>query len=59
MHVRAMTIVMDATKRAPFTQSSRLLFALYSLGTSHIVEAGLYALDFSFGEIMGIGGFAQ
>ncbi|WP_245875706.1 ion channel [Puniceibacterium antarcticum] len=50
---------MDSTKRSTFTQSSRLLFALYCLGTAHIVEAGLYALGFSFGEIMGIGGFAQ
>lgn len=54
-----MNFVMTATKRAPFTQPSRLLFALYTLATAHVVEAGLYALGFSFGEIIGIGGFAQ
>lgn len=59
VHVRAMTFVMTATKLAPFTQPSRLLFALYTLATAHVVEAGLYALGFSFGEIIGIGGFAQ
>ncbi|MEQ9040214.1 MAG: ion channel [Silicimonas sp.] len=59
VHVRAMTFVMTVTKLAPFTQPSRLLFALYTLATAHVVEAGLYALGFSFGEIIGIGGFAQ
>jgi hypothetical protein len=59
VHVRAMIFVMTATKGAPFTPSSRLLFALYTLATAHVVEAGLYALGFSFGEIIGIGGFAQ
>ena len=59
VHFRAMTVVMTRTKRAPFMQSGRLLFALYSLATAHIVEAGLYALGFSVGELMGIGGFEQ
>lgn len=59
VHVRAMNFVMTATKRAPFAQPSRLLFALYTLAIAHIVEAGLYALGFSFGEIIGLGGFAQ
>ncbi|MBR9766400.1 MAG: two pore domain potassium channel family protein [Rhodobacteraceae bacterium] len=59
VHVRAMNFVMTATKRAPFAQPSRLLFALYTLAIAHIVEAGLYALGFSFGEIIGVGGFAQ
>lgn len=59
VHVRAMSFVMTATKRTPFTQSSRLLFALYTLAIAHIGEAGLYALGFSFGEFLGIGGFAQ
>lgn len=54
-----MNFVMTATKRAPFAQPSRLLFALYTLAIAHIVEAGLYALGFSFGEIIGVGGFAQ
>lgn len=54
-----MNFVMTATKRTPFTQPSRLLIALYTLATAHIVEAGLYALGFSFGEIIGVGGFAQ
>ncbi|MEQ8900571.1 MAG: hypothetical protein RID62_05060 [Roseovarius sp.] len=59
VHVRAMMFVMTRTKRAPFMQPGRLLFALYSLATAHIVEAGLYALGFSVGELMGIGGFEQ
>ncbi|KRS13429.1 ion channel [Roseovarius indicus] len=59
VHVRAMMFVKTRTKRAPFMQPGRLLFALYSLSTAHIVEAGLYALGFSVGELMGIGGFEQ
>ncbi|MEQ8928961.1 MAG: ion channel [Nitratireductor sp.] len=59
VHVRAMMLVMTRTKRAPFMQPGRLLFALYSLAAAHIVEAGLYALGFSVGELMGIGGFEQ
>lgn len=54
-----MMFVKTRTKRAPFMQPGRLLFALYSLSTAHIVEAGLYALGFSVGELMGIGGFEQ
>ncbi|GGH18645.1 Ion channel [Cribrihabitans marinus] len=59
VHVRAMTFAMTATKRAPFTAPGRLLIALYTLGTAHVVEAGLYAVGFGLGEILGIGGFAQ
>lgn len=54
-----MSFVMTATERAQFTRPGRLLLALYSLAIAHIVEAGLYALGFSFGEILGIGSFAQ
>ena len=50
---------MTATKRTPVSQRGRLLFALYTLATAHIVEAGLYALGFSFGEILGNYAFAQ
>lgn len=59
MHVRAMSFVITATRRAPDSQPGRLLFALYTLATAQIVEAGLYAVGFSFDEILGIGGFAQ
>jgi len=59
VHVRAMTFVMNGVRRTPFAQPRRFMFALYSLATAHIVEAGLYALGFSVGELMGIGGFEQ
>ena len=54
-----MTLVMNGTGHAPFAKPVRFLFALYSLATAHIVEVGVYALGFSVGELMGIGGFEQ
>lgn len=54
-----MTLVMNRARGTPSTQSARLLFALYTLALAHIIEAGLYALGFSFGELIGIGGFEQ
>lgn len=59
VHVRAMTLVMNQARGTPSTQSARLLIALYTLALAHIIEAGLYALGFSFGELIGIGGFEQ
>lgn len=59
VHVRAMSLVMAVTKQISLSRSGNLLFALYSLATAHILEAGLYAVGFNLGEIMGIGGFAQ
>ena len=59
VHVHAMTLVMNGTGHAPFAKPVRFLFALYSLATAHIVEVGVYALGFSVGELMGIGGFEQ
>ncbi|KAA2312264.1 two pore domain potassium channel family protein [Pseudooceanicola sediminis] len=59
IHVRAMSLVMAATKRASFSRSGNLLIALYCLAIAHILEAGLYAVGFSLGEGIGIGGFAQ
>lgn len=59
VHVRAMTLVMNRARGTPSTQSARLLIALYTLALAHIIEAGLYALGFSFGELIGIGGFEQ
>ncbi|MCY0150827.1 potassium channel family protein [Hoeflea sp. G2-23] len=50
---------MAVTKQISLSRSGNLLFALYSLATAHILEAGLYAVGFNLGEIMGIGGFAQ
>ena len=54
-----MSLVMAATKRASFSRSGNLLIALYCLAIAHILEAGLYAVGFSLGEGIGIGGFAQ
>lgn len=59
VHFQAMKFVMTATKHVRIAQSSSLLIALYTLGAAHLVEAGLYAVGFSFGKYIGIGGFAQ
>lgn len=59
VHLRAMTAVMVITKRVSLGRSGNLLVALYSLALAHILEAGLYAVGFSLGKSLGIGGFVQ
>ena len=54
-----MSWVMSAATRRTFTTPARLLLALYGLGGAHILEAGLYAIGFSLGDNLGIGGFEQ
>ena len=59
LHARAMAFVMHFTDRKNITGTHGLLVALYVLAAAHVAEAGLYAVGFSLGEWMGIGGFAQ
>ncbi len=59
VHVAAMSWVMSAATRRTFATPARLLLALYGLGGAHILEAGLYAIGFSLGDNLGIGGFEQ
>ena len=59
VHLRAMNLVMRFGDSPGLSGSGRVLVALYTLGIAHVVEAGLYAVGFSMGEALGIGGFEQ
>ncbi|HIC65251.1 MAG: hypothetical protein CMI50_01790 [Paracoccus sp.] len=54
-----MNLVMRFGDSPGLSGSGRVLVALYTLGIAHVVEAGLYAVGFSMGEALGIGGFEQ
>lgn len=59
VHLRAMNLVMRFGDSPGLSGSGRVLVALYTLGIAHVVEAGLYAVGFSMGEALDIGGFEQ
>lgn len=58
VHYVAMTMLHTRIIRLSVSRAAKAQLALLGLAVAHLIEAGVYATGFRFGERLGLGGFS-